>query len=393
MSGPLTGVVVADFSQLAQGPFATQILGDLGADVIKIEPPAGDWMRRYALNNLYLAGESVSFLSFNRSKRSITINLKDERGLEIAHRILDRVDVVVENFRPGVMERLGLGYDCLAERNPRLIYCASSGFGPDGPYSGRPGQDLLIQAMTGLPYQNGRSGDPPTPVGLGIADLVAGHQILIGILAALYSRERTGRGQRVDVCLLNALLALQTQEFTTYLNGGGLPERSAKGIASPYTGAPYGLYRTADGYIAIAMNAVNRLARLLEVDGYEVYESNNVMEGRDEIRERLAQAFLQRTTEDWLTRLLAEDIWSAPLYTYEDVEHDPQVQANQMIVEFAHPTAGTVRAVGMPVKFGGTPGEISRPAPRLGEHSAELLRELAGYSESEARALQDAGVV
>lgn len=393
MSGPLAGVVIADFSQLAQGPFATQILGDLGADVIKIEPPAGDWMRRYALNNNYKAGESVSFLSFNRNKRSITINLKDARGLAVARRILVRVDVVVENFRPGVMERLGLGYESLAARNPRLIYCASSGFGPTGPYTTRPAQDLLIQAMTGMPYQNGRDGDPPTPVGVGIADLVAGHQIVYGILAALYARERTGRGQRVDVCLLNALLSLQTQEITTYLNGGGLPVRSASGISSPYVGAPYGLYRTADGFIAIAMNPVNRLARLVGLDGFEECDSNNIMEGRDEIRERFARVFIQRSTATWLAELLAADIWCAPLYTYADVERDPQVCINEMIVRYEHPSAGTVRAVGIPVKFSETPGAISRPAPRLGEHGVEILRDLAGCTDEEIERLRVERVV
>jgi crotonobetainyl-CoA:carnitine CoA-transferase CaiB-like acyl-CoA transferase len=242
---------------------------------------------------------------------------------------------------------------------------------------------LLIQAMTGMPYQNGRGTDPPTPVGVGIADLVAGHQIVYGILAALYARERTGRGQRIDVCLLNALLSLQTQEITTYLNGGGLPVRSASGISSPYVGAPYGLYRTADGYIAIAMNPVNRLARLVGLDGFEEYESNNIMDGRDAIRERFAAVFVKRTTQAWLTDLLAADVWCAPLYTYADIEQDPQVLANDMIVHYTHPTAGTVRAVGIPVKFGATPGAISRPAPRLGEHSAEILRELAGCTDEE----------
>ncbi len=393
MSGPLSGLVIADFSQLAQGPFATQILGDLGADVIKIEPPTGDWMRHYALNNDYRAGESISFLSFNRSKRSITLNLKDERGLEVALRILARADVVLENFRPGVMERLGLGYELLRSRNPRLIYCASSGFGPVGPYSTRAGQDLLIQAMSSLPWQNGRAGDPPTPVGIGVADLVAGHQIVYGILAALYSRERTGVGQRVDVCLLNALLSLQTQELTAYLNGGGLPIRSASGIASPYVGAPYGLYRTADGYIAIAMVRVDVLARLLGLEGYEQFDSNNIMEGRDEIRDRLAQVFIHRTTEAWLALLLPADIWCAPLYTYTDVERDPQVRINEMIVQYDHPTAGTVRGVGIPVKFGDTPGAITRPAPRLGEHSVEILRDFVGCGEEQIAELQAAGTV
>ena len=201
--------------------------------------------------------------------------------------------MVIENFRPGVMERLGLGYETLAERNPRIIYCASSGWGQTGPYVTRPGQDLLVQAVAGVGYLNGNADDPPQGVGVGIADFTAGFHIVYGVLAALYARERTGRGQRVDVNLLNSILNLHIQELSLYLNGAGLPERSRSDIPGAYLGAPYGFYETADGYIAIAMNPIDKLAALVGVEGYEDLPESQIMEGRDEVRADFQEGFLQ----------------------------------------------------------------------------------------------------
>jgi crotonobetainyl-CoA:carnitine CoA-transferase CaiB-like acyl-CoA transferase len=393
MSGPLEGLVVADFAQLAQGPFATQMLGDLGAEIIKIEPLKGDWMRHWSMANLFIEGQGASFLSFNRNKRSIAIDLKHPRGKEVALRIIDRSDVLIENFRPGVMERLGLGYETLAERNPRLVYCASSGWGQTGPYVTRPGQDLLVQAVAGVGYLNGNADDPPQGVAVGIADFTAGFHIVYGVLAALYARDRTGKGQRVDVSLLNSILNLHIQELSLYLNGAGLPQRSQSNIPSPYLGAPYGFYETKDGYIAIAMNPIDKLARLVGIEGYEDHPESQIMEGRDQVRADFQRGFLQKTTQEWLDLLLAEDIWVAPVNDYAAVEQDPQVRENEMIVAWEHPKAGTVRGVGIPVKYSATPGEIRRHAPLLGEHTEEILRDLAGYSEDEVRELQAAGAV
>ncbi|MDT5018552.1 MAG: hypothetical protein QOD39_4712 [Mycobacterium sp.] len=386
MSGPLAGIVVADFTQLVQGPYAAQVLADLGAEVIKIEPPAGDWLRRFALGNTYLGGESVSFLAFNRNKSSVVLNLKQANHVEAAQRIVAQADVVLENFRPGVMDRLGLGYDELRLLNPRLVYCSSTGYGPDGPYSKRPGQDLLVQAMTGLPTLNGRAGDPPIPVGIGVADMTAGLHMVYGTLAALIERDRTGAGQRVDVNLLNSLLALQAQELTTHLNSAGRFRRNEAMASTPYTGAPYGLYATQDGFIALAMNPVNRLMGALGIDGWESIDDQNVTDPDqdNEIRQAIGVRLVQQSTTDWLETLLAQDIWCAELNDYDAVVEDPQVNHNGMIVELDHPSAGPIRVVGAPIRFSGGPAREPVAAPLLGEHTRDVLVRVAHFSEAEA---------
>ena len=215
--GPLKGLVVADFTQLAQGPWATQMLGDMGADIIKIEPRKGDWMRHYSYGNLYPKGESISFVSFNRNKRSIAVDLKDDEGRKIVRNIIAKSDILIENFRPGVMERLGLGYEDIKELNPRLIYCSSSGYGSSGPYLKRPGQDLLAQAISGTAALNGKKGSPPVVTAVGQADLLTSLNIVQTVLAAIYSRERTGKGQKIETNLLNSIIGFHIQEITAYL--------------------------------------------------------------------------------------------------------------------------------------------------------------------------------
>ena len=391
MSGPLQGLRVADFSQLVQGPNATQMLADMGAEILKIEPLKGDWQRNWSLGDAWIDGESVSFLAFNRGKRSITLDLKDPRGKEAALRIIRSCDVLLENFRPGVMDRLGLGYTTLAEIHPKLIYCASCGWGQDGPYVKRPGQDLLAQAVAGVLTLNGKAGDPPSPVGMGIADLTASFHITSAILAALYERNRSGVGQRIDINLLNSMLSLATQEITLYLNTGRAPERSAAGIGHPCVGAPMGVYRTKDGYIVVAMMPIGKIAELVGIPGYEGNDSRNVMDDRDDVKRRLEPGFASKTTAELIEIFMQADIWAAPVNTFPQMENDPQVKHNGSIVSFDHPRVGPFRTIGPPARFSRTSCEIRRP-PLLGEHADEILQEM-GFAESEIDQLHKDGVV
>lgn len=383
-AGALKGLRVADFTQLAQGPWATQMLGDMGADIIKIEPPKGDWMRHYAYGNHYPKGESVSFLSFNRNKRSITLNLKTEKGIEIAKKIVARTDILIENFRPGVMERLGIGYNELKKINPGLIFCSSSGYGTGGPYVKRPGQDLLAQSLSGSSFLNGKRGDMPVVTAVGQADLLTSLFIVQSVLAALYYRDKTGHGQKIDACLLNSIISFHTQEVTAYLSNKQLPDRSQRGIPNPWLGAPYGLYNTKDSYIAIGMNSVQKLSNIIGLTKYqnEKYASNNIITERDAIWDSLNEVFKTRTTEQWLDILLPEDIWCSKVNSFKEMVDDPQVKHNKMIMEYQHPTVGKVATTGFAVEFSETPQTVRLPAPLLGQHTSEILEELS-YSKEE----------
>lgn len=391
MSGPLAGLRIADFSQLVQGPSATQLLGDMGADIVKIEPRGGDWSRNWSVGDCFISGESLSFLAFNRAKRSITLNLKVPDGKEVAVRIIKSCDVLIENFRPGVMDRLGLGYETLSQLHPRLIYCASSGWGQDGPYQDRPGQDLLAQSIAGVLMLNGKADDPPSPVGIGIADLTASLHITIAVLMALYERERSGKGQRIDINLLSSMMHMATQELTLYLNTLREPKRSTTGVGHPCAGAPMGVYKTKDGYISIAMMPVGKIAELVGVEGFAGNESRNITDNRDEVKLQLEKGFERKTTSELMDIFMAADIWAAPVNRFPDVERDPQVRHNQAIIEFEHPKAAKFRTVAPPMKFSRTPGEIRRP-PLLGEHSEEILAEL-GYAEPEIARMKETGII
>ena len=392
-NGPLDGVLIADFTQLAQGPFATMILGDMGAEIVKIEPPGGDWMRNFALSGIYAGGETVSYLSFNRNKRSIGIDLKSKEGLELVRKLCDKADVVIENFRPGVMKRLGIDYESLKKTNPDIILVSSSGYGSSGPYVTRPGQDLLAQAITGFPTVIGRKDDPPTPIAAGIADLTAGFHIVYATLAALISRNKTGQGQSVEVNLMNSILVTQTDQFTAYLQNGIQPERSSAGIANPWTGAPYGIYKCSDGWIAIAMNPLKDIGEILGIEEFKTLDSKNEIPRRDEFKIIIEVQTQKWKVDDLLHKMLEKDLWCAPLQDYAAVIKDPQVLHNEMVVSIPHPTAGTLKTLGIPVKFNGTPSKIRKPPPLFSEHADELAKEYFGLSASEISDFYERGII
>lgn len=374
-TGPLSHVRVLDFTQLLQGPLATQILGDLGADVIKVEKPGGEWMRSWGILASTTDGEMDSFLGFNRNKRSIAVDLKDPA---IVRRLLGLgadVDVVVENFRPGVMDRLGLGYDDFARVNPGIVYASSSGYGQSGPYRDRPGQDLLVQALSGALHLTGRRDDPPTPCGIGISDEYTGLHLVVAVLAALSHRQATGEGQRVEVDLFSCTVAAQQQELTVWLNHGKPMPRPEENIGHIGATGPFGTYATQDGHIALAMMPCPRLGEILGVDWLAEFDTNEKMFAeRDTIHRRLAAHFATGTTAQWLRLLDQHDVWCAPVQDYAALEHDPQVEHAGLVwtVPIGEGDA-TFRTVGSPLTFSRTPTSLRYGVPRAGQHTEQIL--------------------
>jgi crotonobetainyl-CoA:carnitine CoA-transferase CaiB-like acyl-CoA transferase len=377
MSGPLSHVRVLDFTALVQGPMATQLLGDLGADVIKFERPGGEWMRSWGILNGRSHGEMDSFLAFNRNKRSVAVDLKDPQVVERILELAADADVVVENFRPGVMARLGLGYEDFRAANPGIIYAASSGYGQTGPYSRRPGQDLLIQALSGLLFLTGRKHEPPTACGVGISDQYTALHIAIGILAALAHRTETGQGQKIEVDLFSCTVAMQQQELTYFLNHKLLPERPEENLGSVWATAPFGIYRTADGYIAIAMTPCPVLAAALDLPWLEQFDTlEKMVASRAEIYAGLSEHFSGGTSERWIALLLEHDVWCAPAQTYEQLVEDPQVAHNELFWDVPVGAGeATFRTPGSPFRFSLTPAEIRYGVPRAGQHTGEFFAE------------------
>lgn len=370
-SGPLAGLKVLDFTALLQGPLATQVLADLGADVVKLEKEDGEWMRNWGIFGARTHGETDAFLAFNRNKRSVTLDLRDAATRDRVMELATRADVVVENFRPGVMDRLGLGYEALKARNPGIIYAASSGYGRTGPYVKRPGQDFLAQALSGAMWLSGRRDDPPMVLGLAATDQYTGIHLVVGVLAALHHRHQTGEGQRIDLDLLSCVMALQQQEITVYLNHGFLPERAQENIGACGVTAPSGTYRTRDGHLMLAMIPCPRLGEILGLDWLAEYDDLDKMyRHRDEVYRRLAPVFAERSTDDWVEFLLEHDVWCAPVRTYGDLESDPQIRHKGLIWEVPYGESGqTFRTVGSPFTFSATPAAIRYGAPRAGQHN------------------------
>lgn len=311
MSMALEGVRILDFSQMMMGPWGTQFLGDMGAEIIKVERPGvGEWERGLRAMGELIAGDSPFFLAMNRNKQSLTLNLKDQRAKEIIYDLVKTCDLVVENYRPGVMDRLGLGYEDLRKHNPAIVYVAGSGYGPDGPYVSRPGQDLLIQSLTGIAAHGGRRDDPPTPAGTSIVDASTALMIAFSAMVGLFHKWRTGEGQRIDVSLFNTAVAVQCQELAAFLNLPKRWERSRAGIGGAWLSAPFGIYRTQNGHMAIAMAALAVLADALDLPQLKEYDTpDQAYAERDVIKPLIEARLAANTTEHWLDLLLARDVW------------------------------------------------------------------------------------
>jgi crotonobetainyl-CoA:carnitine CoA-transferase CaiB-like acyl-CoA transferase len=377
------------------GPLCGMRLGDLGAEVIKVEPPGkGEWVRTHGFANAEINGETTALLGLNRNKKSVTINLKSPQGLELFYELVRQSDIVIQNFRVGTADRIGIGYEKLSRLNPRLIYCSISGYGEEGPYKGRPGQDLVIQAYSGSMFSVGSKNDPPIPGPMFVADAAAAYQATIGAIAALYARERTGKGQKIEVNLLASVMDVQIQEITTHLNLGILPTRTEEPLAHAWNHAPYGVYPTADGWITIAMSPLNVLGDALDND--RLRQMTNWSDGvtyRDEIYRIVRSILPEKPSSAWLRIFDDHGLWSGEVYSYRDLVQDHHVLETNMIVETEHPKAGTLRMPNVPLRMSDTPTAVRSAPPLLGEHTDGVLRDLLGYDQMRIDSLRECGAV
>lgn len=395
MAGPLDGIKVLDLTRVLAGPYATMLLGDLGAEVIKIEQPGtGDESRNFGP---FKNGFSLYFMSVNRGKRSITLNLKTERGQAIFKQLLAHTDIVVENFRPGTMKKLGLDYDTLKTEHPSLIYAACSGFGQTGPYAQQGAYDMIIQGMGGIISITGEPEGPPVRVGTSISDITAALFTTIGVLSALHHRSQTGKGQFVDVAMLDSLVAVLENAVVRYFATGEAPK--PLGARHPAI-TPFEAFASADGHVIIALGNDTLWAKFCEHVNYQDLISDarfrtnaDRTENHAELFPILSEIMSQRTTDDWIDALGKIGVPCGPINAMDKVVSHPQVQAREMITQVAHQITGAVEVPGVPIKLSETPGNVDAPAPSLGEHTTEILTDILKMSPNEVAALKQDGVI
>ncbi len=395
-TGPIDGIRVLDLTRVLAGPYCTMFLGDLGAEVVKVEQPeVGDDTRGWGPP--FAARESAYFLSVNRNKKSLAVNLKTVQGVDLLHRLARVADVLVENFRPGTMERLGLGDEILRGANPKLIYASLSGFGSDGPMRDWPCYDLIIQAWGGLMSITGTPDGEPTKVGVAIIDIVAGLMLGQAITAALYARQLSGTGQKIETSLLEAGIASLVNAGSNYLVGGSVMQRH--GNAHPSI-VPYQSFKTQDGFlvVAVASEAIwKRFCPAIERPELATdarFEKNPLrVQNRDLLIRLLKEMFLQRKSSEWMDLLHAASVPCSPVQTIDQALRSPQVLHRQMVTKVEHPTAGTVSMAGIPVKFSDTPPSVRLPPPLLGQHSEEILRTWLRMGANEIIDLQSKGII
>jgi len=393
MADLLKGVRVVSFNHFLMGPVGVQFLADLGADVIAIEPPDGAFQRKWGGADKSVDGQTMLLLTGNRNKRSLTLDLKKPEAIEVARKLVATADVLAENFRPGVLDKLGLGFAEVRKIKPDIIYAAASGYGPDGPYVNRPGQDLLVQALSGLATITGTREHGPRAVGVSVIDHHGAALFAAGILAALVKKERTGQGGRVDVSLLSAAIDLQMESFTCYLNGERPDDvRQPASIAGWIYGAPYGIYATRDGHVAISLGSLDTLGDALAIPVAQRIPDSDAYSRRDEAARIIAARVAELTTTECVESLESRNVWHAAINDYCDVVADPQVTHNKSFQTVQGATGKPVTLVSHPVRYDGEVPEIRLPPQKLGAQSEEILREL-GYDAAQMQALYARGAV
>ncbi|MBI3150736.1 MAG: CoA transferase [Chloroflexi bacterium] len=395
MMQPLQGIRVLDLSRVLAGPYCTMVLGDLGADVIKVEPPEGDETRGWGPP--FAGGESAYYLCVNRNKRGMVVNLKTEEGKNILRELAVRSDVLVENFRPGTLERFGLDFETLHELNPKLIYCSITGFGQTGSMKDKPGYDFMIQASGGLMSITGEPEGEPMKTGVAVVDLFAGQNAIVAILAALQARALTGEGQHLDIALFDSQLGWLANVASNFLISGNLPKRH--GNAHPNI-VPYQSFQARDGWFAIAVGNDRQFSRLCDLLGKpelgmdEKFATNSArVQNREEIIAVLSAIFKTTSVSEWLQKLDEAGIPCGPINNFEQVFSMPQVKEREMLVQMEHPTIGALSLVGSPLKMGGTPVEYRLSPPLMGEHTEYVLKNLLGYSSEKVKELRKDGCV
>lgn len=381
---PLKGLRVLDLSRVLAGPYCTMMLGDYGADIVKIEPPgAGDDSRAFGP---FVGKESAYFMSLNRNKRSMTLNFKRQEEVDVFREMVKHADIVVENYRPGTMEKFGIGYDELKKINPRIIYAACSGFGHSGPYQYKPAYDIIVQAMGGIMSVTGPENGEPTRVGASVGDIIAGMFTAYGVMMALYHLERTGEGQKVDVGMLDCQVAVLENAIARYVTAGAIP--GPLGNRHPSI-TPFSAFTAKDGHIIVGAGNDRLWVKLCNILGHPEliadprFDDNGHRTAHvKELMDILNNIFVEKTIEEWLKMLEEAELPCAPINTVDKIVHDPHIAAREMIVEVVHPVAGPLKMPGVPVKMSATPGSVDTPAPLLGQHTAELLKEILGWDEA-----------
>ena len=378
---PLKGLIVLEFCQYLSGPSAGLRLADMGARVIKIENRKnGDGCRQLPIEDLWVDDSSLLFHTINRNKESFAADLKNADDISLIKKLVEKADVVTQNFRPGIMEKFGLGYEAVKSINPKIIYAEITGYGKKGPWKDKPGQDLLLQSMSGLVFTTGNANENPVPFGISIADIICGAHLVQGILAALIRRQKRGVGALIEVSLMESLIGFQFELFTTFYSSGLLPERSMINNGHPLLSAPYGIYATADGFIAIAMSSLERIRNSLEIPALKKFQQQDAFRKRDEIKKIISKHLIIKSSDHWLRKLKADGLWSSGVLNWKQMEESKGYKVLQMEQTISNSEGKEITTTRCPIRINGKRLFAEKPAPKLGEHNETIIKELVSNS-------------